>query len=255
MPSIFSVGVDRGGTWIRLEAVDRVGKPLRSLKSPSLTLQQLPSFLRRRLRTWKATPQYLSVGSRGVWKPTDRKRLKLALRGLAPDITVLSDVEAAWHAAFKSGPGIVVIAGTGSIAYGRNARDRSARAGGLGPQRGDEGSAYWIGKEWLERVRAPHSPLAVRRVAALAPQVWRRAQSGDARAQKVIHEAQHHLANLAIAAAHRLKMGGTVRLSWGGSLLDHHGFRAGFRRALDRRFRLQSPRRAPAMALALLWKS
>src|ERR1700733_7704143 len=49
-------------------------------------------------------------------------------------------------------PGIVVIAGTGSIAYGRNAGGEAARAGGWGHMIGDEGSGYWIGREALAAV-------------------------------------------------------------------------------------------------------
>lgn len=42
-------------------------------------------------------------------------------------------------------PGVVVIAGSGSIAYGLNAEGAEGRAGGLGYLMGDEGSAWWIG--------------------------------------------------------------------------------------------------------------
>src|SRR6185295_19261309 len=44
------------------------------------------------------------------------------------------------------------IAGTGSIAYGRNAQGEAARAGGWGHMIGDEGSGYWIGREALAAV-------------------------------------------------------------------------------------------------------
>src|SRR2546426_12051867 len=50
------------------------------------------------------------------------------------------------EAAFGRGPGVVVIAGTGSIAYGRNAAGQTARAGGWGFAISDEGSGYWIGR-------------------------------------------------------------------------------------------------------------
>src|SRR3989304_4407417 len=43
-------------------------------------------------------------------------------------------------------PGPLVPAGTGSIVIGRDARGRWARAGGLGPLLGDEGSAFWLGR-------------------------------------------------------------------------------------------------------------
>ena len=61
------------------------------------------------------------------------------------EIKVVGDVEIAFEDAFGVGPGVLVIAGTGSIAYGRNAREESARAGGWGHAISDEGSGYWVG--------------------------------------------------------------------------------------------------------------
>jgi N-acetylglucosamine kinase-like BadF-type ATPase len=62
------------------------------------------------------------------------------------EIQVVADMPIALAAAFGSGPGIVVIAGTGSFAYGRNQQGRTARAGGWGFAISDEGSAHWIGR-------------------------------------------------------------------------------------------------------------
>jgi N-acetylglucosamine kinase-like BadF-type ATPase len=53
----------------------------------------------------------------------------------------------ALQAAFGDGPGVIVIAGSGSIAYGRNVAEETARAGGWGFAVSDEGSGYWIGRE------------------------------------------------------------------------------------------------------------
>ncbi len=65
---------------------------------------------------------------------------------------VATDCEAALEAAVGSGPGVVLIAGTGSIAYGRNAAGETARAGGYGPWIGDEGSAFEIGRRAVSAV-------------------------------------------------------------------------------------------------------
>jgi N-acetylglucosamine kinase-like BadF-type ATPase len=59
-------------------------------------------------------------------------------------IEVIGDMEVALEGAFGEGAGIIVIAGTGSIAYGRNARREKARAGGWGRFVSDEGSGHWI---------------------------------------------------------------------------------------------------------------
>jgi N-acetylglucosamine kinase-like BadF-type ATPase len=65
---------------------------------------------------------------------------------------VAGDYEIALEAAVGSGPGLVLIAGTGSVAYGRNSAGRTARAGGYGPWIGDEGSAFEIGRRAVSAV-------------------------------------------------------------------------------------------------------
>jgi glucosamine kinase len=90
-------------------------------------------------------------------------------------VDVVGDMQIALEAAFDTGPGVVVIAGTGSIAYGRDRQGNTARAGGWGFAIGDEGSAHWIGRAavsavlraadanaWVtERFTPPDSQLAV----------------------------------------------------------------------------------------------
>jgi glucosamine kinase len=61
------------------------------------------------------------------------------------EIEIVGDMVIALRAAFGSGPGIIVIAGTGSISYGRNPKGETARAGGWGFAVSDEGSGHWIG--------------------------------------------------------------------------------------------------------------
>jgi len=62
-------------------------------------------------------------------------------------VEIVGDVEIAFEDAFGSGPGVIVIAGTGSIAYGRNSKGETARAGGWGYAISDQGSGHWIGAE------------------------------------------------------------------------------------------------------------
>ena len=61
-------------------------------------------------------------------------------------IEFVGDMAIALEAAFPADSGVVVVAGTGSIAYGRNERNDTARAGGWGPVVSDEGSGDWIGR-------------------------------------------------------------------------------------------------------------
>jgi N-acetylglucosamine kinase len=65
---------------------------------------------------------------------------------------VATDYEVALESAVGSAPGVVLIAGTGSVAYGRNAAGETARAGGYGPSLGDEGSAFEIGRRAVSAV-------------------------------------------------------------------------------------------------------
>ncbi|HUN89049.1 MAG TPA: BadF/BadG/BcrA/BcrD ATPase family protein [Terriglobales bacterium] len=60
-------------------------------------------------------------------------------------VKVFGDMVIAFEAALEGMPGVITISGTGSIAYGRNAADETARAGGWGYRVSDEGSGHWIG--------------------------------------------------------------------------------------------------------------
>src|SRR5207253_1515933 len=130
----------------------------------SPTVEKLPAFLHAHLKRFHGRLKLLAVGSRGVWTITKRREVKRALAGLATDVVVMSDVEAAFLSIFgRARPGLMVISGTGSIGYGRS-KKISARAGGLGPLKGDEGSAFWIGRKWLKRHNAKEAG-SVRRIA------------------------------------------------------------------------------------------
>lgn len=61
------------------------------------------------------------------------------------DYTIGNDAVAGWAAGTGCNDGINIVAGTGSIAYGRNKFGKDGRCGGWGPGIGDDGSAYWIG--------------------------------------------------------------------------------------------------------------
>lgn len=63
--------------------------------------------------------------------------------------TTVNDVELACFGAFAGGAGILLLAGTGSMAWRRGVDGQSARVGGWGSLFGDEGSAYWIGRQAL----------------------------------------------------------------------------------------------------------
>lgn len=63
---------------------------------------------------------------------------------------IVNDVEVGWAGSLGCKAGINIVAGTGSIAYGRDKKANSERTGGWGHHCGDEGSAYWLGKKLIE---------------------------------------------------------------------------------------------------------
>lgn len=86
------------------------------------------------------------AGIGGAAQPSTRQQMTAILGELiAGHIEVVGDMVVAHEAALGGGPGIVVIAGTGSIAYGRDAWGKIARSGGWGYIISDEGSGHWIG--------------------------------------------------------------------------------------------------------------
>ena len=93
------------------------------------------------------------VGGSGAAHPELAAAVRAFLAEMLPTpIDVVGDMEIALEAAFDRGPGVIVIAGTGSIAYGRDAQGNTLRAGGWGFSIGDEGSAHWIGRSAISAV-------------------------------------------------------------------------------------------------------
>ncbi|MFZ0952146.1 MAG: BadF/BadG/BcrA/BcrD ATPase family protein [Candidatus Sulfotelmatobacter sp.] len=92
------------------------------------------------------------IGAAGAGRPEIASSVcKMVAEIIPGEIKVVGDMEIALEAAFGKGPGVIVIAGTGSIVFGRDAQGKIARAGGWGFAVSDEGSAHWIG---LAAVRA-----------------------------------------------------------------------------------------------------
>jgi glucosamine kinase len=93
------------------------------------------------------------VGGSGASRPELAEIVRGFLAEILPTpIDVVGDMQIALEAAFETGPGVIVIAGTGSIAYGRDRQGRTVRAGGWGFAIGDEGSAHWIGRSAVSAV-------------------------------------------------------------------------------------------------------
>ncbi len=185
----------------------------------------------------------ICLGIAGVDRPRDAHTIKAIMRRIAQKTptVVVNDALVALVAGAGDQPGVVVVAGTGSIAYGRDAEGRAARAGGWGYLLGDEGGGFWIGRAALSAVvrqfdhRGPatlltdlvlaqmqlSTPAEVihaiydrglqrHAIAGLAGVVQRAMEAGDAVAGEILDRAAIELAAAAASVVTRLGMRGDV---------------------------------------------
>lgn len=112
--------------------------------------QSLSQAIQQACTSAKLTPdkiQRACIGLAGAARPEIREVVHRIIAQIIPgDVEITGDMEIALESAFGSGAGVIVISGTGSIAYARNAQGQTGRAGGWGFAISDEGSGYWIGK-------------------------------------------------------------------------------------------------------------
>ncbi|HEY6958548.1 MAG TPA: BadF/BadG/BcrA/BcrD ATPase family protein [Candidatus Limnocylindria bacterium] len=154
------VGIDAGGTKTRAFVVDRAGEVVGRGAGGGANLFSSPdpqgsiaAALNEALAGRGAEAIVLSCA--GADRKADRERGHEILARVAPAgarLRVTHDALAALYAGNPAGCGVVLIAGTGSIAYGRNEEGDEHRAGGWGHLIGDEGSAVWCGLEALRAV-------------------------------------------------------------------------------------------------------
>ena len=241
----YFLGIDGGGTHTTAWLADERGRILaRSTAGPSNPLKagfeaaqrELLRAARLGLRRARVQPTVLDavcLGLAGGDRPSLHRRLLAWLRRSVPARFHLltSDAAIALRAAVGESPGIIVISGTGSIAYGRDERGGLLRAGGWGIPFDDFGSGYDLGRKAVQAAlrdfdgRGPHTrltnricqtlhlrditqvivkPLAQHELAALFPLVTEAARRRDAVARQLCEEAGCELAELALALLRRL---------------------------------------------------
>ena len=253
------VGVDAGGSktravaWKDGEAVGQAlggagaVRPGRALAAAGVIAEQARRVL---ANAGVLRAETLVVGAAGVGREAERRELAQALRGesVAERVLVVTDVELAEAAAFGDGPGIVLSAGTGSIAVGRDAAGESFRQGGYGWQMSDEGSGYAIGRlalvavgrardgrgdettltgellrvqrcEGLDDLVRWSTTAAVGEVAALAAVVLSAAAAGDTVAEGITSYAAGELVALVANLAEQITEPRPVPVGLAGSLL------------------------------------
>jgi len=272
--SQFVIGIDGGGTKTTAVIADLKGNILAQHTAGPSNIQIIGvekaagvifSLIRKCCNSVGCTPKNIrgtTVGLAGAGRPDDQKRIAYGLRKLASakksplkKIRIESDVRIALEGAFHGGGGIVLIAGTGSIAVAKDMNGKIHRTGGWGRILGDEGSGYFIGKEGLKAVcrhcdgRSGSTLLtdmvakkfrlktsadiitAVYRknfdVASLAPVVFKAAEMGDAASADILRLASIELTELVRALLMKIENGRTghavrrIPLSFIGGLIEN----------------------------------
>jgi N-acetylglucosamine kinase len=243
----YVVGIDAGGTKTVGLLADEAGRVLAEARGSGANLQTggelevekvFDGLLEELGRDHPIAAVCLGIA--GVDRPQDEQVIRGILRRLGHRQTarVVNDAAIALAAGAPERTGVVVLAGTGSIAYGADRGGRTARAGGYGFLLADEGSGYWFGHQALRSVvraadgRGPQTALTPllfeelevgsvpelvprvyerglpkHRIAALAPLVQKAHERGDTVAAELMGQGARELALIARSVVHQLSLG------------------------------------------------
>jgi N-acetylglucosamine kinase-like BadF-type ATPase len=246
------LGIDAGGTKTVCLLANAEGRILAESRGGGANLQAsgelevekvLHGVMEDAIGDREVRPDAVCLGIAGVDRPADAEAVRGIMRrlGFKSRTLIVNDALVALVAGVGDDPGVVLIAGTGSIAYGRDASGRAARSGGWGYLLGDEGGGFWIGRSALAAVvrqfdgRGPATMLTDlvlaemrlasptelihaiydkglqrRAIAAIAAVVQRAAGAGDAMASEILTRAGAELTAAAASVIGRLGMRGDV---------------------------------------------
>jgi N-acetylglucosamine kinase-like BadF-type ATPase len=245
----FYLGFDGGGTKTECIAIDGEGRiagsgqagpsnPLRvGYEAACVAVEMSAAMAMASAKADGAEIKGVCAGLAGAGRLNVAEEMRSRLAGIwsGVHVMIITDAEATLETAVGDAPGIVLIAGTGSIALGRNAKGEMARAGGHGTWIGDAGSAYDIGRRAAMAVAdardfaGPPTILGemiaatlecrgwddvIEKVASapamvfprLVPTVMQAAEDGDAAARQILNDAARELASLVLTVAGRLGM-------------------------------------------------
>jgi N-acetylglucosamine kinase-like BadF-type ATPase len=181
----YYLGIDGGGTKTRFALADETTILARVICGGSNIVRlgetQAREVLRHGIQQVCASARISAqqiraacIGSAGSARPEIAAKIRDILSGLAvANVEVVGDSVIALEAAFGAGPGVIAIAGTGSIVYGRDARGNTARAGGWGFAISDEGSGHWIGRTAVSALLDAHDRGVETTLTNLALSCWR----------------------------------------------------------------------------------
>lgn len=262
------LGVDGGGTKTAGLIADLSGNILArrevgatnpnvvGFETSAKNLHQLITKCCEDLRCQPNELQSIVLALAGAGKEANRKRIKESVTKLFENtspkslqISVETDWRAALEGAFGGGPGVVIIAGTGSVVTGKTERKEIITVGGWGRILGDEGSGYYLGREALRLVTLTFDgrgePTKLRELFAkklnwqtredvitavyqdkfelskLAPLVMEAASDHDLVAQRLLQQGAAHLADQARVIVMKMGILRKVGLVLCGGLIDH----------------------------------
>jgi glucosamine kinase len=283
------LAIDGGGSKTLIALADRTGGIARAERGKGVNPMDNRNWrgeLDAQLRPFVSQPGLVAIAAAlpafgEVDHISAEQRETIATAFGAVPQRVLNDVDAAQIGAFAGGPGILILSGTGSMAWARDAAGRSHRVGGWGDAIGDEGSSFWIGRRilglvtqsldgragptalaaavfdqlgideadptnglggWVSRLTHPRSEIG-----ALAPLATRLAEAGDSAAKAIVEAAADELARH-YTAIQRLA-GASSEWSYAGGTLASRALRDAVTTLIGRPPR---PPRLPPIGGALL---
>jgi N-acetylglucosamine kinase-like BadF-type ATPase len=239
------MGIDGGGSTLRIAVVNEAMQCLHRIESSTANpniigrdaaAERIQQGIREILQH-VGTVEAAGVGIAGASAEYAANWLRQVITPVLPDVSLAlaSDNEIALVGALgRTRGGVLILAGTGSVAFGMNDRGEKCQVGGWGYLLGDEGSGFWIGKCALQQITRDYDtgqsqhfltrlnlPLQTRRqiiefayqtdnnvqhIASLAPLVIEAADTGSSVAQSILEEATGHLLRQARLVAKRLEI-------------------------------------------------
>lgn len=292
---VFVVGVDGGGSKVRVAVISadltihgqsEGGSANPNAAGSDAAMQTIQTCIRSAVNAAGIDPaqiQAAGIGVAGADMIHAREWVRQVIAGILPHarLAASSDYEIALVGAHGERRGVLLLAGTGSVAYGVNSAGDSMLVGGWGYLAGDEGGGYWLGMQALRSAirhfdgRGPATTLTealfersslrtrasiiawlygehrISEVAAMAPIVLEHSAKGDPIARQIVETAARELALMARTIYHKLGME-RLPLMFSGSLLTTHNTLSGLLCELLKLDALPIPRYPPVMGAALL---
>ena len=259
-------GIDGGGTRSRIALATLSGEVIYTLEGRSTNAYASDNDMQKTITDLinnaclKAGVSITSLiagclGNAGLSRPNEKVQFKRYFESfLGKDVPVLlcNDAEILLAGGAGGVQGLCIITGTGSIALGRDADGMLIRAGGLGWRLGDEGSAWWIAQQGVQRtlrslegrdletslLQPLLSYFRLERtedfvalfngtkldkacIAAVAPLVTRAGLEGDLLALDILHEAANELVSLVVSVVRRMPKLSDACLVYAGGVLQH----------------------------------